>query len=254
MRRFALFATIVAGPLSVCLLVGTSAAQQPGVPGARSAVGQSPAAAPVPAGTSVAVIDIAFVFKNHVRFNGAMNDIKKDIEAFEAFARDEQRKMQTKAEGLKAFNPSSPEFKRAEEELAHMQSNLQIEVAKKRKEFLERESKVYFDIYREVEQSVAVFAQRNRIGLVLRYSGDEMKPDDRASVMAGVARPVVFQQNLDITELVLAELNRGATLPSPGAAPPAGGIAPASQQPPVQTADPRRGPIVPTGPTGRPVR
>ena len=33
-----------------------------------------------------------------------------------------------------------------------------------------------------------------------------MKPDDRASVLQGVNRPVVFQQGLDITEHILGML------------------------------------------------
>ncbi len=116
----------------------------------------------------------------------------------------------------------------------------------KRREFLEQEAKVYYGIYREIEDSVAVFAERNRIGLVLRYSGDEMKPDDRASVLQGVNRPVVFQRNLDITQHVLNQLNAGATMPAgaAGVAPPA---SPGVALPPERNAARPAGPIIPQG-------
>jgi Skp family chaperone for outer membrane proteins len=233
-------AALAAGMLSVCLAT-TAMAQA--VPAARPAAAVAPPAAAATAGTSVAVLDVAYVFKNFVRFNGAMNDIKKEIEAFQAFLRQEQAKMQTKAEGLKAFTPSSDQYKKAEEELVRTQTNLQIDMNKKQKEFLEKEAKAYFDYYKEMEQVVIVFAQRNRLGLVLRYSGEEMKSDDRNSVLQGVNRPVIYQQNLDITEYILAELNRGATMPSPGVAPPAPGVtAPTNHfsqpQPPARTAQP----------------
>ena len=41
-----------------------------------------------------------------------------------------------------------------------------------------------------------------------------MKPDDRNSVLAGVNRAVVYQQNLDITQLILQKLNAGANVPA----------------------------------------
>ena len=74
----------------------------------------------------------------------------------------------------------------------------------------------------EVEQTVAVFAQRNRINLVLRFTGDEIKQDDRASILQGVNRPVVYQQGLDITDHILGLLNPpGQTTAAPaGTVPP----------------------------------
>ena len=101
----------------------------------------------------------------------------------------------------------------ADEELAHLKSDFQIKVAAKRREFLEQEAKVYYNIYREVEDSVTQFALQNRIQLVLRYTSDEMKADDRSSVLQGVNKPVVFQDRLDITQHVLNKLNAGATMP-----------------------------------------
>ena len=244
MRLSLVCATFVAGPLSVCFLAAQSAAQQ-GLPpgGARPPVGPPAASAPV-AGTSVAVIDIAYIFKNHVRFNAQMNDMKRDIEAFDASIRGDQQNFAKKREALPTFNPSSKEYKAAEEELAHMKSDLDIKVAVKRREFLEQEAKVYYGIYREIEDSVAMFAQRNRIGLVLRYSGDEMKPDDRASVLQGVNKPVVYQDRLDITQHILNQLNAGATMPAGagGVAPPAPGTNGSTIPPGTQNARP---PVIP---------
>lgn len=244
MRRFLACATLVAGPLSFLLAAPAAAPGQ--VPGARGVA--APAAAPAPSGTSVAVIDVAFIFKNHVRFNGQMNDMKRDIEGFDASIRGEQQNFAKKREQLTQFNPSSDQYKKAEEDLAHIKSDLDIKVAVKRREFLEQEAKIYFGIYREIEEAVAIFAQQNRIGLVLRYSGDEMKPDDRASVLQGVNRPVVYQDRLDITQLVLGRLNAGATMPAGagGAVPPATpGAAPAGQD--IRSAQ-RPGPVIPQVP------
>jgi Skp family chaperone for outer membrane proteins len=224
-------ATLVAGPLSVLALVATAPAQVPG-PGAVRPAAPAPASPPPVSGTSVVVIDVANIFKNHIRFNDKMKEIKAEIDAFEASIRAEQTKFKQKGEGLQQWNPSSPEYKKLEEELARMQSEVQVQVGLKRKTFLEQEAREYYKTYKEIEQSVAVFAQQNRIGLVLRFNGDEMKPDDRNSVLQGVNKAVVYHDRLDITEWILRDLNKGATAApvSPTGQP--GGQPPAMARPP----------------------
>ena len=238
-------ATVVAGPLSLFFLAAPVAAQNGLPPG-----GPRPAAAPAQAGTSVAVIDIAYIFKNHVRFNGQMTDMKTDIERFDAQMRDESQKLAKKAEAMQTYAPTSAEFKRADEELAHLKSDFQIRVQAKKREFLELEAKVYYGIYREVEESVAIFAQRNGIGLVLRYTSDEMKADDRASVLQGVNKPVVFQHQLDITSHILNQLNAGATMPpaNRGSVQPPNGTVGGPIPPGAPTAQRPTGPVVPGAP------
>lgn len=217
-------ATCVASFLFLGCLAAVALAQ--GVP-----VAQRPPAAAAPAGTNVAVIDVALVFKNHVRFNAAMNDIKTEIEQFEALVRDKQRAMKTKSEGLANYQSSSPEYRKLEEELARMGSDMQVEVGMKKREFLEQEARVYYRVYQEIEKEVEVIAERYRISLVLRYNSEAMKEDDRASVLQGVNRAVVWQSGLDISEQVLAVLNRGTnTVPAAGQQPRTGGpIAPSAQ-------------------------
>src|SRR5947209_7252290 len=192
----------MAGPLSILFLVAPVAAQglPPGGPrpsgpptGAIAPSAPAPAPSASAAGTSVAVIDVAYIFKNHARFNQSMNDMKRDIEAFDAHMQEESKKLQKKQEEMQTFGPSSPQFKKLDEDLAKMKSDFQIAVQSKKRDFLEQEAKVYFNIYREVEEAVAVFAQRHGIRLVLRFTGDDMKADDRQSILQGVNKPVVYQ-------------------------------------------------------------
>ena len=206
-----LSATFVAGSV-ITLVFGAQASAQQGA----AAAPRTATAAAAPTGTNVAVIDVAQIFKKHNRFNAAMQDIKKDIEDFDTFVRGEQTKMKTLAEQLQTFKTGSLEYKDKEEEIARMTSEMQVKIGLKRKEFLEQEARVYFHVYKEIEQSVQTFSIRNRIGLVLRYNGDDMKEDDRASVLQGVNRAVVYQQGLDITNFILEELNRGTTPPATG--------------------------------------
>ena len=106
------------------------------------------------------------------------------------------------------FTPGSPEYERMERALADKAAKLQVDTQLKKKEFLQRESKVYYEVYQEVSNAVREFAEMKGIDLVLRYNGAEMKPDDRASVLQGVNRAMVYQRNLDITREILDRLNR----------------------------------------------
>jgi Skp family chaperone for outer membrane proteins len=193
-----------------------AAARPPATAGVAPAAAAAPAATGATAGTSVAVIDIPFVFKNHVRFKQAMDQFKASVDAFDAEMRGEQKKLaQTRDEILERYKPNTEEFKREEERLAKMQSDAQIKMALKKREFLEQEAKIYYNTYKEVEASVAQFADQHRIGLVLKFNGDDIDSNDGRSVMQGVNRNVIYQRNLDITEMVLKMVNRGATMPQP---------------------------------------
>lgn len=227
-------ATCVASLFSLACLAAPALAQ--GVPPAQ----RQPAAAASSAGMNVAVIDVARVFKNHVRFNAAMTDIKTEIDQFEAQVRERQRALRAKGEGLANYKAGSPEFRKLEEELARTESDMKIEVGLKKRELLEQEARVYYRVYKEIEQEVAVIASRFRIRLVLRYNAEEMKEDDRNSVLQGVNRAVVFQQDLDITNDVLAVLNQGTTVP------PAGNRQPTTGGPTGTSAKGGSRPIIPT--------
>ena len=149
----------------------------------------------------------------------------------------EQKKFaQQRDEVLERYKPSSEEFKREEEKLAKANSDLRIKVELKKREFLEKEASIYFQTYKEIESIVASFAVKNRIGLVLKFTGDEIDPADRGSVLQGVNRPVVYQQNLDISEIIVRSLPPAVATgpgprptgvgpgpgPGPGVRPPAG--------------------------------
>lgn len=180
--------------------------------GASQAYGQ---AAP----TSAAVVDIPYIFKNHLRFQQAINDIKKDIDAYQEMLKQEQQKIRVEAEKATQYKAGTHEYKQIEEAVARMRVEGQLEAAKRQKDFMEREARAYFTAYKEVEAAVKEFAVRNRVTLVLRYSGEDMDPTRRESIMQGINRFVVYQDRLNITEVVLDMVNRGtpvATKPPTG--------------------------------------
>ncbi len=238
-------ATIVAGVM-LFAIQSTSGQQGPvGPPGGNPAARQPGAVAPAaaasrPATTSIAVIDIAKIFKGHNRFNDMMLDIKKDIEDFDAYVKNETNKLKAMGEAIQQYKTGSLEYKQREEEAARLTSDLQVKVGLKKKELLEQEAKVYFQVYRELEQKVATFAQLHSITMVLRFNSDDMKEEDRNSVLQGVNRAVVYYHpNLDVTNHVLYELNLNTVRRNPN---------PPVNQPGVPTGTLGTRPQIPGGP------
>lgn len=157
---------------------------------------------------SVVVIDIGKVFKEHIRFKQQMDVLKKDMEAFQAYLRSEQTKLQERAEKARAtYAPGSEAYKKEDEALTRQRNELQIQVATKQRDMMEREAKVYFNVYNEIAAAVASFAKDANISLVLRYNSDPINPDDRNSVLQGVNNSIIFQDRLDITNHIIKRVN-----------------------------------------------
>jgi Skp family chaperone for outer membrane proteins len=181
-------------------------------------------------GTSVVVIDVSYIFKNHIRFKEAQDGMKKEVEQYEETIRLERDNITKMAEQLKSYQPDSIDYKKLEEAIAEKTSKLQLDTARTRKDFLTREAKLYYDTYQEVSNHVASFARQNNISLVLRFSSDPIEPDDRNSVLQGINRAVVYQNQLNITGHILKLINQGAAPPptAPGGQQP---IGPTARQP-----------------------
>lgn len=188
-----------------------------------NAVAQQAAASPSANATryGIAVVDVSYIFKNYSQFKGSMDGMKNDIQAAEAKLKTEGQSIEAMAEKAKQYQPSSAEFKQLDEEVARKKADLSIKMGRIRKDFQEREAKVYYETYMTVRNTVQYFAQQNNIGLVLRFNGDQINPNNPKAVLSGINQLVVSQNNIDITPDILALLNRGGA---------GGGVAPAASR------------------------
>jgi len=168
-------------------------------------------------GTAIAVLDVNTVFENNLRFKQAMDDIKSDIKNYEAEVVDRRKQLDKKRELAGTFNSDSQQFRDLEKQYAKMTADLQIDMQLRKKEFMEREAKIYYQAYSELERFVGEFSAQRRIGLVIRFHGGDINAKIRASVLAGVNRPVVFfEPTLDITQPILGMVNHGVAPPKVG--------------------------------------
>ena len=168
----------------------------------------------------IAVVDVSFLFKNYSRFTTSMASLKQEMQATDKQLKGDRDAIQAKEQQARTYNPSSPEFKQLDEELARLKAELQLNVGRARKEILEREAKVYYQTYMEVTQAVKHYAQQRNLGLVLRFDGDPIDANYPKAILQGINKTVVHQNGIDITPDVRDLLNSGGA--PTGVAPAAG--------------------------------
>ena len=100
-----------------------------------------------PAGTRVAVVDISYIFKNHPGFKQQMEGMKGEVQAFEEKLRERGEQIKALNQAMQAFKPTSPEYKEKEAQILKIQADGQAAATLKKKEFLEKESKIYYSTY-----------------------------------------------------------------------------------------------------------
>jgi len=170
----------------------------------------------------IAVVDIAYIFKKHNRFDQEMKTLKQRVEAAEADLKRMGEEIKKKQDQLKAYDqqktfpPGSPEYKRLEEQILKDTGEFNLKRSLQGKDFMEQEGKLYFKVSLEIDDAVKVIATRNNIGLVLKFNGDDVDANDRNDILRNINKPIVyFDKNMDITPFVLQELNRSAPVAGP---------------------------------------
>ena len=179
--------------------------------------GQPQQVRPTTPSSHVAVIDVGYIFKNHVRFKAAMDKMKDEVMAAENSLKGDRDRINGLMEQLKGFNVGTPEYKKLEAEVAKAQGDFNVNAQLQKKDFMDREAKVYLQVYTEIENAVAQFAREHRIAVVHRFDGEPVDNSDRNQILRGITKPIVYlEPGIDITPDVLKMLN-GAAVAAGGA-------------------------------------
>jgi Skp family chaperone for outer membrane proteins len=161
----------------------------------------------------IAVVDISFIFKHYPAFTGQIEKLKSEMEAADGTLRAERDRLVQLEEQRNTKKPGSAEFKQLDENLARLKADFSIKQGTVRRDFMEKEAAVYFQCYNQVSAAVKNYAQKNDIGMVLRFTGDEVPTQtdrtaapDREAVMRMIMQPIIHQNSIDITPDVLMTL------------------------------------------------
>jgi Skp family chaperone for outer membrane proteins len=186
-----------------------------------SAAAQS-AAQPQVVRPTVALLDVTHIFRNHARLKAGMDRMKQDVLAAEASAQKESEAISGLNARLKTLRQGSQDYKALEAEIARRQTELVLAVQNRKREFVQEEARLYYNVYHEIQQEVDYYCSQTGTSAVLNFSREPVDLDSPDSILACINRPVIAHAaNLDITDLVLSRLNQGsinpaATQPRPG--------------------------------------
>ena len=153
----------------------------------------------------VATLDVAKVFKQYRDFNERMIHLKNKIEEYDRDIRFRQEQINKK---MPSDGDAQQGNEEAEKKAAYAKAAMTVEVAEKKKEFLAAEARIYADRYQSIENIVSQICKKRDVGIVVRATTDAVSPTDRNSVLQGVNRPVIYSAVPDLTDDVIAELNR----------------------------------------------
>lgn len=180
---------------------------------------QAPAANPAMATQAgVAVIDINYIFENNAEFKSRMEALKAKVDGAEGDLKGRMEQIEKQAEQLSSYDVDSAQYQTLEVQLTQQQAQLAAEANLKRKNFMEEEAKVYYEVYKKIEAAVGLYCKSKQVNLVLRFSREKGEQNNRNAMLADINKPVVYHNSLDITDVILNYLNKNS-----GAAPPVAG-------------------------------
>jgi len=186
---------------------------------APSALAQAPTAAPqaAPAGpktgpTSIALVDVGYILKNHPNMDANMEGIKAEMTQAQDEIESRRKALLADQENIaKTFEADTPQFKQKQESLISAESKLRVDFMGKEKEFAEKQANVIYKSYQSINNSIELVAKHYQYDVVLRYSREQnqMDPKKPQTVNFGIQRDILFYNaGVDITEVVLAVLKR----------------------------------------------
>jgi Skp family chaperone for outer membrane proteins len=216
MRVRSLVAAIaVSGLMSVSNLQ----AQAPQASQAQPAQGTQGAASAVP--RTVGVIDVGHILQNHPTLKTKMESIKTAMEAADKEMQEKRERIVKQMEQLKErFNEGTPEYDKAEKDIADQDTKFRLELVKKRKEFEAQQAIVLFEVHSQITTLLDYVSKNYGFQVILQVSRQAVDPKKPETLDMAMSQNVLyFNKATDVTEFVLGQLQQqlGGTAPAPAA-------------------------------------
>lgn len=179
---------------------------------AQSARGQGRYQATIGASARVGLVDLNHVFKNYEKYKRLSEQLKAELKQREREIEQLQTALKQTLNQRNQYKPDSANYRKLDEQLARTKAQLDLKVSGTRREFQQRDSQLVYQTYREVEDVIRRIAQTRGLTLVLQNTRvQNVDASNPQQVFRKINRQVVYSlPNMDITDAVLAELNRSA--------------------------------------------
>jgi Skp family chaperone for outer membrane proteins len=180
----------------------------------------------------IGVVDVAALLREEPRLRSQLAELQLDAQRAERHFGRERDELKATQERLQKMSPGSAERVAGEKELAKRMADLGLRAELQKKEFLQRESRIYYQIWKEIMEEIREAAKARGLTIVLRAAGGQAaaKPEDMLREMNQLV--LWTDQALDITSDVRARMARRRSEPRPVTVkPPARNNAPAESEP-----------------------
>ncbi|MFN0019283.1 MAG: OmpH family outer membrane protein [Pirellulaceae bacterium] len=159
--------------------------------------------------TSLALLDVAYIFKNHKVFDDQMKDLAQKALAFQQTMKATEAQLQLLKSRMEQVTDKA-EKEKLEADLAKQVAEFQLLVRTNQRDFQEVEAKIYYETYLMLQEETKKYCRARGIHVVLKTIREPIKADDRNSVMQGLARPIIFSDAPDISDDLLKALDAAA--------------------------------------------
>ena len=154
-------------------------------------------------GGIVAVLDVAKVFKVNKDFDTQMKGIKSQANQLKTQIQERQEAIKEEALQISQYEAGSADRNKMEADVEQKQAALRTSARQAEADLLNREARVYYDVYVKMQTVVGELASKHGISIVFRYDGASVDPASRPEVIKAVNRSVVFHRDIDLTNMVI---------------------------------------------------
>ena len=167
-----------------------------------------------PSGHRIALVDVAYLFKNLPAIEAHASKIKADLRKEELEFQRRRDTLNRAAEQLQRLKVGSADYARQEEHLANLESQLRLHRIHRHRELSEAETRLYYDSYQQIAAAIRSIATDHEIDLVLNHRSEEMDLEQNDSVTRGVMKQVIYHDSkINLTEAVMRYLEQQANAP-----------------------------------------
>jgi len=180
---------------------------------ANGSSGQPQAGSPQPAAVAprpVGVIDIGFILQNHPTLKAKMDGIKSRMETADKEMQAKRESIMKQMEQLRErFNEGTPEYDKAEKQIAEQDTDFRLELVKRRKEFENAQAEILFEIHGQISQLLKYYCENTGVQVVLQVSRQPVDPKKPETIEMAMSQNVLyFDGKTDVTAWVLEALQK----------------------------------------------
>ncbi|MCE9554663.1 MAG: OmpH family outer membrane protein [Planctomycetes bacterium] len=202
--------------LSILPIANSQAADVPGTPHTVRRLDLD-AKLPTPESTSppllaaqdgVRVVDMKKLFEGNERFKEQMKALKAEFDVSAARVQAERAEIIKLQGDLKTLPAGLPEYTQLEETILTRQSEWKLAGDKQLREFRQKESKILWNTYSEIQNAVGAYCKANGVTMVVQFNSAPPDASSPNAVVSVIGRPMVYvDPSRDITPAIEKAIN-----------------------------------------------